>query len=156
MIDKSKSDQKSWKVLAKEYIFGKLAYTHPATLPKYEPYNWYFSSNLYTSKKALLQSSPQMRKQRFWNWVDFMLVLKVSSTLFSAIAVFTLKWWMVNLLRNKEESLVNTVFFRVPMIKWYMKITEWKHSGKCSAWYMKVILKLQYEFADAQRSCLMG
>ena len=34
LIDNYKSEQKPWKVLAKEYIFGKVATTQPATLPK--------------------------------------------------------------------------------------------------------------------------
>ena len=44
-----------------------------------------------------------MRKSQFWNWMDIKL-LNVACSLFSAAAVCTLKWWIVNLLRNKEES----------------------------------------------------
>ena len=134
---------------------------------KNEPHYWYFSSNLSSSKEPLLQSRPQRKKSQFWNWMDIML-LNVSCSLFSAVAVCTLKWWMVNLLRNKEESfdLIPFAFeckhqrihenYKVKTHSgncsaWYIK-TIWKlqYHGKCSAWYIKTIWVLQYQFSNAQ------
>ena len=51
-------------------------------------------------------------------------------------------------------------------VYWVAFEREWKkdtwksqvktYSGKCSAWYMKIIWKLQYQFPDAQINWLMG
>ena len=49
LIDNKKSEWKPWKVIAKEYIFGKVADTQPA------PHYWYFPSNLSASKEFVLQ-----------------------------------------------------------------------------------------------------
>ena len=128
MIDNNKFEGKPWKVLAKEYIFGKVVDTQPATLSKKnEPHYWYFWSHLSSSKEPLSQSRSQRKNSQFWKWMDIML-LSVSCSLFLAVAVCTLKWWMVKLLQKKKSCLINPICFRVRMIKGYMKITEWKHT----------------------------
>ena len=48
---------------------------------KNEPHYWYISSNLFTSKEALLQSTPQ-----FWNSM-YIMKLMVYCSLFSAVVV---------------------------------------------------------------------
>ena len=71
--------------------------------------------------------------------MDIML-LKVSCPLFLAVAACTLKLWMVNLLRIKEESFGYYRFLSSANDKrirgnYRVRI----HSAKCGAWYMKII-----------------
>ena len=54
-------------------------------------------------------------------------LLKVSCSLFSAVAVCTLNWWMLNLLRNKEESFNQHRLLSSATDKKIYRNTEWKH-----------------------------
>ena len=71
---------------------------------KNEPHNWYFSSYSSTSKEPLRQSRSQSKKSQFWNWIDVMLI-NVSCSLFSAVAVCMLKWLMDGQSFTKKEEL---------------------------------------------------
>ena len=56
---------------------------------------------------------------------------------------------MVKFLRNKEELLDKHRLLSSAIDKSIHGNYKVKtHSGKCSAWYMKIIWKLQYQFAD--------
>ena len=147
LIDNNKSEWKPWKVLAKEYISGKVAKTN-SIAGIFQVICLHLRSPCF--KADLKGKSHNLQIE----WI--LCYSKYLALFFSAFAVCTLKLWMVNLLwKKKSNRLVNTVCFRVQMIKGYMDITEWKHithSGKCSAWYMKKIWKLQYQFADAQKN----
>ena len=89
------------------------------------------------------------------------MLLSVSCSLFSAVAVCMLKWWMVNLLRNKEElfDFKHRLLSSANDQRIHGNYRVKTHSGKCSVWYIKTkwkLLKIQYQFADAQRNWLMG
>ena len=147
LIDNNKSEWKPWKVLAKEYISGKVAKTN-SIAGIFQVICLHLRSPCF--KADLKGKSHNLQIEWILCYSKYLVLF------FSAFAVCTLKLWMVNLLwKKKSNRLVNTVCFRVQMIKGYMDITEWKHithSGKCSAWYMKKIWKLQYQFADAQKN----
>ena len=147
LIDNNKSEWKPWKVLAKEYISGKVAKTN-SIAGIFQVICLHLRSPCF--KADLKGKSHNLQVEWILCYSKYLVLF------FSAFAVCTLKLWMVNLLwKKKSNRLVNTVCFRVQMIKGYMDITEWKHithSGKCSAWYMKKIWKLQYQFADAQKN----
>ena len=72
--------------------------------------------------------------------MDVML-LKGYSSLFAAVAVCTLKWWIVNLLQNKDglldfkHRLLSRASDKI-IPKNYRVETQ---NGKCSVWYMKII-----------------
>ena len=138
---------KTLKRLAKEYISGKVAKTN-SIAGIFQVICLHLRSPCF--KADLKGKSHNLQIEWILCYSKYLVLF------FSAFAVCTLKLWMVNLLwKKKSNRLVNTVCFRVQMIKGYMDITEWKHithSGKCSAWYMKKIWKLQYQFADAQKN----
>ena len=147
LIDNNKSEWKPWKVLAKEYISGKVAKTN-SIAGIFQVICLHLRSPCF--KADLKGKSHNLQIEWILCYSKYLVLF------FSAFAVCTLKLWMVNLLwKKKSNRLVNTVCFRVQIIKGYMDITKWKHithSGKCSAWYMKKIWKLQYQFADAQKN----
>ena len=87
-------------------------------------------------------------------------LLKVFCSSFSAVAVCTFDWSMDNLLGTHKKNVWLTVFaFKCKSIKkkgihgnYRVKVND----GKWSAWHMKMIWKLQYEFADAKINILTG
>ena len=85
------------------------------------------------------------------------MLLKASCTLFSAVSVCTLKLWIVNFLRNKEESLRKHLLLSSTNDKRIHGSNRAKtHGGKCCELYMQIKRKLQYQFADTQINWLMG
>ena len=75
-------------------------------------------------------------RKRYNFEIEWML-LKVSCPLFSAVAVCTFKWWMVNLLRNKEDSFDQYRLFSSTNNKRIYENYRLKtYSEECSAWYI--------------------
>ena len=146
LIDNNKSEWKPWKVLAKEYISGKVAKTN-SIAGIFQVICLHLRSPCF--KADLKGKSHNLQIE--WIFTQSILFFFFQPLQF-------VRWsygWSIFYEKKKSNRLVNTVCFRVQMIKGYMDITEWKHithSGKCSAWYMKKIWKLQYQFADAQKN----
>ena len=65
---------------------------------------------------------------------------------FSAVGTCTFNWTMVDILQNKAESLD----WPAPAFKCGQQKNVEIHNGNYSPWYMKIIWKLQYEFAHAR------
>lgn len=81
--------------------------------------------------------------------------MNVSCSLFSAVAVCTLNWSMINLLRKQRRIVWLTRCFWSAIDKRRHGNCRMKaHSEKCSAWYLKIIWKLQFQFADARLNWL--
>ena len=126
MIDNNKSEGKPWKVLAKEYIFGKVADTQSASLSK----KW----------TSLLLICLHLRSRCFklklrWKIHNFEIewILCYSKhRIFHFQPLQIARWsdgWSI-FYETKMIRLINTVYFWVRLIKWYMEITaentQWK------------------------------
>ena len=117
-MDNNKSKRKPSKILDKKYIFGKAAGCQPATLSINEPHHWYFSSNLTASEEPLLQSRLKEKvtilKLNEYYFVPYFQPLQFVRS--------TDRWSIFY--ETKKNCLINTVCFRVRLMKEYMEITE--------------------------------
>ena len=154
MIDNNKSEQKPWKVLAKEYIFGKFQTLSLQLCQKNEPHYWYFSDNLATSKEPCFKADLKW-KVTILKLNGYYVTQSIFFFIFSRCSLsfdmkdgksFTKRRRIVRLNRLLSSTNDNRIHgtYRVKT-----------QSGKCSAWYMKITWKLQYQFTNAQINWLM-
>ena len=119
--------QKPWKIFAKEYIFGKVVDSQPATLLKNETHYWYFQIIFLHLRNACFKVDLKEKCHNFYIqwilWYSKYLVLYFSRcSLYHKLIDDQLFY------ETKKNHLINTVCFRVRLIKEYMEITERKHT----------------------------
>ena len=85
----------------------------------------------------------------------YIMLLKVYCSSFLAIAACTFEWLIDgrSLVKTKLNRLIKSICFRVRSITKKAKHGNCRvkvNSDKYRTWYMKVIWKIQYKFADAK------
>ena len=120
----------------------------PSTKLCQKKFKWFF-----TSKEPLFQSRHQRKSYNF----------EIKLTLYYSKYLVLYFWPLLflcrtdgssNLYAAKKNSFIKIL--QVQLIKGHMEIAEWTHSGRWSAWYIKTIWKLQYQFVNTQIYWLLG